>query len=125
MSKKKRIVGKVGYCDNAILRIKNKDGKYEGGHYVYIREYKDGKCNVNTITSLEKDDGSFNFKKIRNVKQGYLYPIPKNDANFARWSAINLEGNLKNVPIDKIEDIGKKHFKRRHKMFVGKFTKKK
>ena len=50
---KKTNVGKIGYCENKTLGIKGADGKLlNGGHYVYIREVKGGKCNVNFITSL-------------------------------------------------------------------------
>ena len=129
MSKKinnKKIVGKIGYCDNSVLGIRDNNGNImKGGHYVYIREVdKDGKANVNTITSLENKNGKYDFDKLHNAKFGHLYPIPVNDANFSRWSAINLGGNLNNIPLSKIEKIGSKHIKRRHQFFVGKFTKK-
>ena len=39
-------------------------------------------------------------------------------------SAVNLDGNIKNIPLSDIKSIGGKSFKRRHKFFVGKFTKK-
>ena len=95
-----------------------------GGHYVYIREINGNKCNVNVITSLEYANGNYNAKKLRKVRDGKIYAIPKSDANFSRWSAINLDGNIKNVNISKIKNIGSKKIKRRHKFFVGKFTKK-
>jgi len=79
---------------------------------------------VNIITSLEDENGKFAFDKLHKVRKGYLYPIPKYDANFSRWSAINLDGNKKNIPLAKIIGIGNKKFKRRHRFFVGKFTKK-
>lgn len=122
---KKTTVGKVGYCDNRTLGIKSTDGKpLKGGHYVYIREVNGDKCNVNVITSLEDRNGIYDLRKVGKVKYGYLYPIPKGEADFTRWSAINLDGNIKNIPIARIRDIGKKKIKRRHKFFVGKFTKK-
>lgn len=114
---KKRVVGKVGWCSAQTLRM-------DEGHYVYIRTLKDGKCDVNIITSLEDENGKFAFDKLHKVRKGYLYPIPKYDANFSRWSAINLDGNKKNIPLAKIIGIGNKKFKRRHRFFVGKFTKK-
>lgn len=121
----KKVVGKVGYCDNRTLGIKNKQGNYLGGHYVYIRAAKDGKCDVNVITSLENSVGTFYPDKINKVRNGYLYPIPKKDGDFKQWSAVNLDGNVKNIPITKIQNIGKKGFKDRHKFYVGKFTKEK
>lgn len=121
----KKVVGKVGYCDNKTLNMRDKNGNFlQGGHYVYIRAVKGGKCDVNVITSLEDKSGKFEDLKIKKVKAGYLYPIPKEDGSFARWSAINLTGNKKDIPLEKIQGIGQKTFKTRHKFFVGKFTKK-
>ena len=122
---KKTNVGKIGYCDNKTLGIKGADGKIlNGGHYVYIREVNGGKCNVNVITSLEDRKGIYDLRKVGKVKYGLLYPIPKGEADFTRWSAINLDGNMKNIPISQIKNIGSKKIKSRHKFFVGKFTKK-
>ena len=124
-NKKKQYVGKIGYCDNRTLGIKGADGKpLNGGHYVYIREKNGDKCNINVITSLEYQNGNYNAKKIRKVRDGKIYAIPKSDADFSRWSAINLDGNIKDIPISRIRDIGSKKIKSRHKFFVGKFTKK-
>jgi|GEM_PF-2405169 len=124
-SKKKQYVGKIGYCDNRTLGIKGADGKpLNGGHYVYIREKNGDKCNINVITSLEDRKGIYDLRKVGKVKYGLLYPIPKGEADFTRWSAINLDGNIKNIPISRIRDIGSKKIKSRHKFFVGKFTKK-
>lgn len=129
MNKKtnKKVAGKIGFCENAILGITDKYGRpLKGGHYVYIRETDNsGKCNVNIITSLEDRNGCFDNFKLGKVKRGYLYPIPKNDAGFSRWSAINLDGNINGIDISKIKDIGKVKMKRRHSFFVGKFTNKK
>lgn len=50
--------------------------------------------------------------------------IPKKDANFTEWSAINLDSNINNVKLSDINNIGYKDIKRRHKWFVGKFSKK-
>lgn len=139
-NKKKQYVGKIGYCNNRTLGIKGADGKpLSGGHYVYIREKNGDKCNINVITSLErqrvingipvKDKNGkiitdFTLPKIEKVKKGYLYPIPKTDANFKEWSAINLDGNIKNIPVARIQNIGIKSIKNRHRYYVGKFTKK-
>lgn len=122
---KKTNVGKIGYCDNKTLGIKGADGKIlNGGHYVYIREVKGGKCNVNVITSLEDKYGNFNNFKLGKVKRGYLYPIPKNDIDLPRWSAVNLDGNINDIKVSDIKNIGSKKIKTRHKFFVGKYTKK-
>lgn len=124
-NKKKQYVGKIGYCDNRTLGIKGADGKpLNGGHYVYIREKNGDKCNINVITSLEDRKGIYDLRKVGKVKYGLLYPIPKSEADFTRWSAINLDGNIRNIPISRIQDIGSKKIKSRHKFFVGKFTKK-
>lgn len=122
---KKRVVGKVGFCSNRVLGIKDRNGNDEGGHYVYIRSCKNGKCDVNVITSLETSTGTFNFNKLHKVRQGYLYPIPKGDGNFKQWSAINLDGNIKGISLHSIQSVGQRYFRSRHRFFVGKFTKKK
>ena len=123
---KKTNVGKIGYCDNKTLGIKGADGKpLNGGHYVYIREKNGDKCNINVITSLEDRKGiNHDLRKVGKDKYGLLYPLPKSEADFTRWSAINLDGNIRNIPISRIQDIGSKKIKSRHKFFVGKFTKK-
>lgn len=138
---KKSVVGKIGFCDNSVLGFVGKDGKpLKGGHYVYIREMRGNRCDVNVITSLEKPErNSFGYivknrfgepnmqvdlSKIEKVKRGYLYPVPKNDADFSRWSAINLDGNINGVKISEIQSIGQRKMKRRHSWFVGKFAKK-
>ena len=122
---KKTNVGKIGYCDNKTLGIKGADGKLlNGGHYVYIREKNGDKCNINVITSLEDKNGNFNNFKLGKVKRGYLYPIPKNDIDLPRWSAVNLDGNINDIKVSDIKNVGSKKIKTRHKFFVGKFTKK-
>ncbi len=125
--KKKQVVGKIGYCDNATLGIVDKYGNLmKGGHYVYIREMNGTtKCNVNVVTSLESKDGYFDNFKLGKVKRGYLYPIPKPDADFKQWSAINLDGNINGIAVSKIKNIGSVKMRKRHRFFVGKFTKKK
>lgn len=97
---KKNYVGKIGYCDNATLGIKGADGKpIRGGHYVYIREMRGNKCDVNIITSLEDKHGNFDNFKLGKVKRGYLYPVPQNDTDLTRWSAVNLDGNINGLKI--------------------------
>ncbi len=124
--KKKQLVGEIGYCDNKILGFKDEKGRIiSGGHYVYIREVNGSKCNVNIITSLEDKRHYYDLHKIGKVKKGQLYALPKDDTNFSRWSAINLDGNINDIKISDIHNIGYKKIKSRHKFFVGKFTKKK
>ena len=124
--KKKQLVGQIGYCDNKVLGIKRKDGKPKtGGHYVYIRETNGQKCNVNVVTSLEDKNGWYEIDKLHKVKRGMLYPVPKDDADFSRWSAINLDGNINGIDVSDIKNIGYKKIKIRHKFYVGKYTKKK
>ena len=55
--KKKKVnrhVGKIGWCYASVLGLPM-------GHYVYIRKVKNGKCDVNTFTSLEKIMVILNF----------------------------------------------------------------
>lgn len=103
--KKKSLVGKIGYCDNRTLGIKGSNGKpMDGGHYVYIREVtgaRGDRCNVNVVTSLEDKNKVFIGKKLRKVRLGLLYPIPKYDAGFPRWSAVNLDGNVNGIEVKK------------------------
>ena len=116
----KKIKGQIGYCDN-----KNLPGleHVPGGHYVYIRDVKpNGKCDINVVTSLEDNNNNVNYKKIRQVKKGNTYSIPLYDADFTRWSGIN-KTPICNVDVSKIQDIGKKKIKTRHKFFIGKFLK--
>ncbi len=119
MSKlKKRYVGKIGYCDNVDLGINKPKG-----HYVYIRKYyKNGTCDVNTITSLEDHKGNFLLSKIDHVRKGNTYSIPKYDSNFTRWSGVN-KTPIKGIPITKIKNIGNRSFKKRHRFFIGKYLK--
>ncbi len=122
-----RAVGKIGYCDNATLGIVDKYGKpIKGGHYVYIRELDGtGKCNVNIVTSLEDKNEWYQIEKLHKVKRGMLYPVPKPDADFKQWSAINLDGNINGIAVSKIKNIGKVKMRKRHRFFVNKFTKRK
>lgn len=117
---KKKVKNKIGYIDNKYLKGLE---HISGGHYVFIREdNKDGTCTVNVVTSLENRSNQFNFDKIKQVKKGNTYSIPKYDTNFSRWSGINKKP-IDGVPIDKIQDIGKKKIKKRHNFFIGKFLK--
>ena len=121
---KKTYVGKIGYCDNSVLGLTGADGKIlKGGHYIYIREINGGRCNVNVITSLENKNEYFQIEKLKKVKRGMLYPIPKDEANFTQWSAVNLDGNINNIPLKKITKIGSRSIKTRHKFYIGKYTK--
>ena len=122
--RKKSYVGKVAFCDNATLGITDAYGvPIKGGHYVYVRKVNGNKCDVNIITSLENKQGQVNPDRLKKVKRGFLYAIPKDDANFPQWSAINLDGNINNVKLSDLKSVGCKKMKRRHKWFVGKFTK--
>ena len=115
---KNKYKGKIGYCDNKYLGIKS-----SGGHYVYIREVnKNGTCDVNVITSLENKNKQYNFNKLKQVRKGNTYAIPKYDANFTLWSGVN-KTPIKNVKTSKITNIGKKKIKKRHFFFIGKFMK--
>ncbi len=122
--RKKQIVGKIGFCNNADLGLTDARGNpLIGGHYVYIRELNGNRCDVNIITSLEDRNGFIDMNKIKKVRKGYLYPIPKRDANFQQWSAVNLDSNIRNVKISKIRNLGIKSMKKRHRFFAGKFSK--
>lgn len=116
--KAKNLKYKIGYCENKHLKgVENAKSK---GHYVLIRKVnKDGTCDVNTFTSLE-EHGKFKSNKINHIKNGNIYPIPKNDANFKIWTGCTNHA-IKNVKITDIKDIGKKKIKQRHLFYIGKY----
>lgn len=93
------------------------------GHYVYINDYDPKKkiCNVNLITSLENYDHDINLSKIKKIRKGFHYNIPFYDANFSRWSSVNLT-LVKNVELSDIS-FKNKYIKRKHKFFIHKFSK--
>lgn len=114
----KSIKNKIGYVDNRFLGINKPKG-----HYVYIRKVNNnGTCDVNVVTSLEDKNHRYDFNKLKQVKKGNTYPLPKYDATFSRWSGINKKP-ISNVPIDKVQDIGRKKIKKRHHFFIGKYMK--
>lgn len=59
---------------------------------------------------------------LTNVSYGNTYPIPRNDANFTKWSGINHDV-IRGIKIDDLQDIGKKSIKRRHHYYIRKFLK--
>lgn len=78
--------GKVFYCSDSKLKIKN--GSSKRGHYVIVRKEQGDKAVVRTITSLENNFG-YKVNRIHKVKYGLLSPISMNSSNFNKWSAIN------------------------------------
>lgn len=119
MSKKDKRIGKIGYCDNKNIPVM-KDIK--GGHYVYIRDIKDGKCTINIVTSLEDKNHKFSDKKLYQVRKGNTYAIPINDSDFTRWSGVTNNA-IGNINISDIQNIGYRKIKRRHRFFIDKFIK--
>lgn len=115
--KKKSLVGKIGVCDNSALGIPR-----TGVHYVYIRSLNGNKCDVNVITSLERRWYRFDQDKLKQVRNGNTYPIPKNDSNLPLWSGVT-HNPIKGVDVSKIRDIGKISIKQRHHFFIGKYCK--
>lgn len=99
---------RIGYADNEDLRIKK-----SGGHYVYIDDVRNGKADVHVITSLEDSLYQYKPDRIRKIRSGYLYPIPRKDTNFQRWSAIDLS-LIRGVPVEKIKP-SKRYIRKRHK----------
>lgn len=115
---KKKYKGKIGFVLDKDLKISRDPYK---GHYVYIREDNGSKLKVNIITSLEDKKHNLNESRINKVKKGLLYPIPIKDINLPRWSAFNLSSIT--IPKNKLKGLGEKEVKRRHKFFVGKYSK--
>lgn len=113
-----RIKNKIGFCYNSNLKGLQ---HLKGGHYVYIRNvHKNGTCDVNVVTSLEDRNRNADVSKLKQVRKGNTYAIPKYDTNFSRWSGIN-KNPIRNVRISDIRDIGKKRIKKRHNFFIGKY----
>ena len=112
MSQGKRYVGKIGWCENADLKI-NKPS----GHYVYIRGYNGNTCTVSTFTSLEDSNRKIHTKRMQYIRNGNVYPIPKKDASFSRWTGLNQ--NRLTVETSKIQHVGCKKVKRKHLFMFG------
>ena len=111
--------GKIGYCDNKYLPLAQ---SVSGGHYVYIRDVRNGLADVHVITSLEDVRSSkpvFNNQKIGKIKRGQVYPIPKRDANFTRWSGIDRT-LLRGVVVRHITGVGEKWIRKKHRFGVVK-----
>lgn len=115
--KRNKNVGKVGWCDGETLGL-------DVGHYVFIRRVNGKKCDVNTFSSIEKKDGSFQLKKMQMIRSGDLYPIPKKDDTLPRFGGIDSRV-IKDVPLSKIQKIGRYSLKRRHHHYIQKYMKKK
>jgi hypothetical protein len=116
-------VGKIAFCSNTVLGLKDKNGKnIPGGHYVFIRSVHGKTCDVNVITSLEKKINIYDLKKIRNVSLGNTYPIPLGDANFTKWSGVN-HNSIRGVAITDLQDTGKRWIDARHHAYIKKYMK--
>lgn len=108
--------GKVGWCDKDTLGLSL-------GHYVFIRKIKkNGLCDVNTLTSIEDNDGYFNISKIKKIKNGVIYPIPKSDDTLRKFGGVDKRV-IKNVPINKIQNLGFNSIKKRHHYYIKKYLK--
>lgn len=110
-----RHVGKIGYASSKTLGLPK-------GHYVYIRSCNNGKCSVNTLTSLERHNRKIKQDKIRHIKQGNIYAIPSSDTNLRLFSGIDKRV-IKNVDINDIVDKDKHYIRSRHKHYINRFMK--
>ena len=115
MGKKSKHIGKIGWCDKDVLGLPK-------GHYVFIRRVKNDKCDVNTFTSLERNNGRFKLDKINYIRNGSIYPIPKNDVTLSKFSGVDKR-IIKDIPISKIQDKGCYTLKRRHHHYIQKYVK--
>lgn len=116
-----KIKGKIGYCDNRDLQLRDRHGNIlTGGHYVYIRKYykNTGTCVVSTCTSLEDNYGNIKTQKMKLLRDGKTYPVPKKDSNFPKWTGVNK--TVIYVNKSKISRVNKKRIKKRHKLIIGK-----
>ena len=118
--------GKIGYCDNKVLGLRDKYGNViPGGHYVYINNAnKDGTCDVNVITSLETSREKYVQNKITHIRKGNTMPIPFNQANFSKWSGVKRDV-IQGVKLDNISNIGNKNISKKQQTIINKFITKK
>lgn len=108
--------GKVGWCDSNTLGLSS-------GHYVFIRKVKrNGLCDINTLTSIENRNGRYEIPKIDMIKKGVIYPIPKNDDSLRRFGGVDKR-IIKNVPLEKINNLGNNYIKRKHHYYIKKYLK--
>lgn len=123
MKSKDKLVGKIGVCKNKDLGIKKIP---DGIHYVYIRKVNnDNTCDVNTFTQLTKhyNNDIFDYEKMYRVRKGDTYLIPDKDVTLPNLSGVTKDV-IKNVPIDKIHNVGCHSIKKRHHFYIKKFMKK-
>ena len=109
------LVGKVGWCDGSTLGLSK-------GHYVFVRRVYGDKCSVNTFTSIEKQNGKYDISKIKKIEEGVVYPIPRKDLSFSRFSGIHKHV-VKNVPVKNIKIRHGHKLKRRHHHYIQKYMK--
>lgn len=108
-------IGKIGWCDSSVLGLSR-------GHYVYIRNQKNNKCDVNTFTSLEDRNGRYKIHKIDKVRDGIVYAIPKQELTLPKFSGI-YKGEIKNINVNDIKYIGTYKLNSKHKNFIKKHMK--
>lgn len=114
-------VGSVCYCLNKDLP---KLEKIKGGHYVYVYEINNNEtANVCVITSLESESNVFTQRKIKRLKHGFAYAVPYKDANFTKWSGVNLN-LIKGVKLSCLKPTDK-DFKSIHKKILKEIMQKK
>ena len=114
--KKRKNVGKVGWCDAKTLGLSR-------GHFVYIRSIKHDKCDINTFSSIEDKSGKIELPKVDYIKKGLLYAVPTADLTLPRFSGVDKRV-IKNIPLGKIKHIGGRYsIKKRHKWYIKKYLK--
>ena len=114
-NKKNKHIGKIGWCDSHVLGLQR-------GHFVYIRNVKNVKCDVNTFSSIEDRNGSIEIAKVNFIKDGQLYPIPKKDCNLPRFSGVDNRV-IRNISIHDIKYKRNYSIKNRHKHYINKYVK--
>ena len=106
---------KIGYCSQSDLPLPGN----KNGHYVYIRKIdKNGMCTVSTFTSLDDTKRNVKTGKMAQVRNGNIYPVPKTDVNFPRWTGLNKNTHM--IHISKVQDRGKYSIKRKHHFMIDK-----
>lgn len=118
-----KYVGKIAWCDNHNLRIKDKNGNIiPGGHFVFVRKKNKNKTySVSTFTSLDDKNGIIIKNKMAQVRNGNIYQLPTNDCNFPRWTGLNKNSIV--VKNNSLTSIKGKKVKRKHYYMFNKHKK--
>lgn len=110
-------VWEIRLCTNQVLGLPS-----PGSHYVFIRSFNNGFCDVNTFSSIEDQQGLIEVPKVFMMKSGRLYPIPVPDCTLPRFSAVDKRV-VRGVPLSKISSVGKWKIDPKHIPYIVTYMK--